>query len=83
MNSRQDHILKIFSSIAVGTMAFCLTVLAAMLFGSKLFAPWLKSDRWFPPQFVFLVLVSLIAGVVVGVGFGTKYYHRLEKKHGQ
>ena len=74
MNSRQDHILRVLSSITVGTMAFCLTVPTVMILGGILFAPWLRSDSFFPTQLAVLIFVSIAAGVVMGVAVGTKYY---------
>jgi hypothetical protein len=83
MNSRQDHILQVLSSIAVGSMAFCLTVPAAMFLGGILFRPWLRSDVLFPPQLMILILVSIVAGIALGSFAGRKYYDHLGKKQGQ
>jgi hypothetical protein len=82
MNSRQDRILRALSSIAVGTMAFCLTVPAVMFLGTILFSPWLRSDRLFPPQLAALILGAIVVGVAVGVAVGKRYHCRPGKKHG-
>ena len=79
MISRQGHILRILSSIAVGIMALCLTVPAAMLFGGILFHPWLKSDILFPPQLAILIMSSTGIGLVIGIVAGTKYFRYLGK----
>jgi uncharacterized membrane protein AbrB (regulator of aidB expression) len=83
MNSRQDHILRVLASIAVGAVAFCLTVPAAMLLGGILCRPWLKNDVLFPPQLAILILVSIAAGIALGIAAGRKYYDHPGKKQGQ
>ena len=83
MTLRQDRILRVLSSIAVGIMAFCLTVPAAMLFGGILFRSSLESDVLFPPHLVILISVSILVGIAVGILAGRKYYGYLGKKLGR
>jgi hypothetical protein len=67
MRSRQHHILRVLSSIAVGTMGFCLTGPAALLLGGILFGLWLDSGVLLPARLAFLFIISAFAGVVLGL----------------
>jgi hypothetical protein len=82
MSSRQDHILRVLSSIAVGTMAFCLTVPAAVLFGA-LIVDLPEGHAFFSPQDAILILISIAAGATVGMIVGKIYYDSLGKKQDQ
>jgi len=44
MNSRQSQILTVLSSIAAGTMAFCLTLPVVILLGVILLIPFLPME---------------------------------------
>ena len=69
------------SSIAVGTIAFCLTLLLVLILGAILLFQLLlvESGAFFPPEFVVLFLVSILLGSIVAGFVGTKYYRFLEK----
>lgn len=80
MNSRQDRILRVLMSIAVGTMAFCLTVPLLLIAGGILMG-WLgllEGDGLIPPGFAVLFLISILVGLVVAIFAGRKYYRYVE-----
>jgi hypothetical protein len=82
MNSRQDRILKVSMSIAVGTMAFCLTVPAVLVLGGIVFGylGWLDGAGLVPTGFAILFLISLLIGLIVGIFAAIKYYQHIEKR---
>jgi hypothetical protein len=81
LNSRQDRILRVLMSIAVGTIAFCLTVPIVLVLGGMLFGAlgWLDGGGLIPPGFAILFSVAILAGLMVGVITGRKYYPYMEK----
>jgi positive regulator of sigma E activity len=79
MNSRQKRILNLSSSIIVGLMAFCVTLLLMLLLGGILLGP-LESEVLFPPQLAVLFLISVFVGQVVAFIVGKKYYRYLERE---
>jgi hypothetical protein len=79
VNSRQERILRVLSSIAVGAMAFLIAFPLVLLVGGVLLGPR-QSDILIPPQLVILLLISTLVGLIVAIFAGTKYYRYLEKK---
>lgn len=81
MNDRQDRILKVSMSLAVGTIAFCLTVPVVLVLGGMVFGAlgWLDGQGLIPTGFAVLFLVAILAGLAVGVLAGRRYYRYLEK----
>ena len=81
MKSKQRHILRVLSSIAVGIMAFCLTLVTVLIVGGILLSPFLPKENpaFFPPEFAVLFLITTLGGLIVGIFVGTKYYRYLEK----
>jgi hypothetical protein len=73
------RILNLSSSVMVGLMAFCLTLLLTLPVGGILLGP-LESDALLPPQLAILFLVSVLVGLVVAVLAGRKYYFHVERE---
>ena len=68
-------------SIAVGTIAFCLTVPILLVLGGMLFG-WLgllDGEGLIPAGFAVLFLIAILVGLSVGVFVGIKYYGYIEK----
>ena len=82
MNSRQDHILRVSMSVAVGTIAFCLTVPIVLVVGGMLFGAlgWLDGEGLIPPGFAVLFLIAVVVGLMIGVLVGRKYFQYIEKR---
>jgi hypothetical protein len=81
VNSNQDRILRVLLSIAVGTIAFCLTVPIVLVLGGMLFGAlgWLDGEGLIPTGFAVLFLVGILGGLTVGTFAGIKYYRHMEK----
>lgn len=85
MNSRQSRTLMVLMSIAVGTIAFCLTVPLVLIIGGILMG-WLgllEGEGLIPTGFAVLFLISISVGLIVGVLVGIKYYRYMENSPNQ
>jgi hypothetical protein len=82
MTARQNHILRVLSSIAVGAIAFCVTLPLVLILGAVLLFPFLpmESAAFFPPEFVVLFLTSTLVGIIVARFVGIQYYRYLGKR---
>lgn len=82
MNSRQDRILRMLMSIAVGTMAFCLTVPLVLIVSGILMGSLglLDGEGLIPPGFAVLFLISIAVGLTAAIFSGRKYYRYIEKR---
>lgn len=80
MNSRQDRTLRVFMSIAVGTIAFCLTVPVLSILGGILMSRLglLDGGGLIPTGLAVLFLISISIGLIVGVLVEIKYYRYME-----
>jgi hypothetical protein len=79
MNSRQSRILQVLLSIAVGAIAFGLTVPVVHLLGGILLGSLglLEGDGLIPTGFAVLFLISTLVGLIVAAFVAIKYYHYL------
>ena len=82
MNSNQDRILKVSMSIAVGIIAFCVTVPIVLVLGGMLFSAlgWLNGDGLIPTGFAVLFLIAIFVGVIVGIIVGIRYYRYMQNQ---
>jgi hypothetical protein len=70
-----------FASASVGITAFCLTLsLTLFLGGVVLDLP--QGHAFFSPQDVMLLFISLLAGLIIAIISGVKYYRYLGKARG-
>jgi hypothetical protein len=84
LNSRQGRILKVSMSVAVGTIAFCLTVPIVLVLGGMLFG-WfglLDGEGLIPAGFAILFLIAILVGLAIGILVGIKYYRYVENREG-
>lgn len=79
MTSRQHRILRVFTSLAVGAMAFLITFPVVLLLGGILLGP-LERDVLMPAQVIVLLLISTLMGLIIAVFVGGKYYWYMGKK---
>jgi hypothetical protein len=79
MNSRREHILRVLSSIAVGIMAFCLTLPAAIFLGALLF-DFPEGHALFSSEDVVLFSVSILLAGIAAISVGIKYYYLESQK---
>jgi hypothetical protein len=68
-------------SIAVGTIAFCLTVPLVLVVGGVVFGSLglLDGEGLLPTGFAVLFLVGILGGLTAGTFAGIKYYRHMEK----
>ena len=80
MTDRQNRILNVSMSIAIGTISFCLTVPVILLLGGMLFGSlgWLDGEGLLPAGFAVLFFVAILIGLTGGVFAGIRYYRDLE-----
>ena len=79
MNLRQRCILRVFSSICVGSLAFCITFLIVILSGALLLSllGLTEGDGFFSRESAVLFLAAAAVGLLLAVLAGIKYYHRI------
>ena len=75
MQPRQRHIIRVLSSVCVGSIAFCITLLVVFLVGSILLSllELMKGDGFFSPESVILFLISTLVALIIAVVVGIKY----------
>ena len=78
MNSRQNRIVRMLSSITVGIIAFCLTLPLVIFLGSIFLSPP-QGHAFFSAQDAILFLISIFVGLTVAIFVGIKYYRYLGK----
>jgi hypothetical protein len=71
-------------SVAVGTIAFCLTVPIVLVLGGMLFGSLglLDGEGLIPAGFAILFLVAILVGPAIGILVGIKYFRYIETREG-